>query len=45
MTSRIVCQNLGYLILPFERTCHKDFKTEKKSETSLSTQKISRLEM
>ena len=50
MTSGIVCQNLalltgGYLMLPFERTWHKDLKTEKKSEISLSTQKISSLEM
>ena len=37
--------NMGYLMIPFEGTCHKDFKTEKKSGISLSTQKISRLEM
>ena len=37
--------NMGYLMLSFERTCHKDFKTEKKSEISQSTQKISRLEV
>ena len=37
--------NMGYLMVPFERTCLKDLKTEKKSEISLSTQKISGLEM
>ena len=36
--------NMGYLMLLFERTFHKDLKTEKKSEISLSTQKISSLE-
>ena len=37
--------NMGYLMLPFERTFHKGLKTEKKSEISLSTQKISSLEI
>ena len=37
--------NMGYLMLLFERTFHKDLKTEKKSEISLSTQKISSLEI
>ena len=32
--------NLGYLTLPFERTFHKDLKTEKSFETCLSNQKI-----
>ena len=32
-------------MLLFERTFHKDLKTEKKSEISLSTQKISSLEI
>ena len=36
---------MGYLMLPFERTFHKDLKTKKKSEISLSTQKISSLEI
>ena len=34
--------NMGYLMLTFERTFHKDLK---KSEISLSTQKISSLEI
>ena len=37
--------NMGYLMLLFERTFHKDLKTEKKSEISLSTQKIPSLEI
>ena len=37
--------NMGYLMLLFERTFHKDLKTEIKSEISLSTQKISSLEI
>ena len=43
MTSRIVCQTLAlltYLMLPFERTFHKDLKTEKRFEMCLSNQKI-----
>ena len=32
-------------MLVFERTFHKDLKTEKNSEKSLSTQKISSLEI
>ena len=32
--------NMGYLMLVVERTFHKDLKTEKSSEISLSTQKI-----
>ena len=40
-------KNTGLLItmLPFERTFHKDLKTEKNSEISLSAQKISSLEI
>ena len=37
--------NMGYLMLLFERTFHKDLKTAKSSERSLSTQKISSLEI
>ena len=37
--------NMGYLMLPNERTLHKDLKTEIKSEISLSTQKMSSLEI
>ena len=37
--------NMGYLMLLFEKTFHKDLKTEKKSEISLSTEKISSLEI
>ena len=37
--------NMRYLMLLFERTFHKDLKTKKKSEISLSTQKISSLEI
>ena len=48
MTLRIVWQSLALLTwdiyLQFERTFRKDLKTEKKSEISLSTQKISSLE-
>ena len=32
--------NMGYLMVLFERTLHKDLKTEKKIEIGLSTQKI-----
>ena len=32
--------NMGYLMLPFERTFHKGLKTEKSFEISLSNQKI-----
>ena len=32
--------NMGYQMLPFQRTIHKDLKTEKRFEICLSNQKI-----
>ena len=32
--------NMGYLVLQFEKTFHKDLKTEKSFEICLSNQKI-----
>ena len=37
--------NMGYLMLPFERTFHKDLKTEKSFEICLFNQKIWRFKM
>ena len=37
--------SMGYLMLPFERTFHKDIKTEKSFEICLSNQKIWRFKV
>ena len=37
--------SMGYLMLLFERSFRKDLKTAKSSKRSLSTQKISSLEI